>query len=312
MYKVLITDELPASALELIQAKKEYDVRVITDIPAGKLIELIGNYHALIVRSKTRVNQSVIEAGKNLKVIGRAGTGLDNIDLEAARAKGIDILNTPGSNSDAVAELTIGMCFTLARKIYMAVNSLKSHQWLKSELTGTEIAGKTMGLIGFGTIGQKVGRMTAALGMRVMVYKTSPIQKSPGYEFELVPIDELLQKSDYLSLHVPKNAQTLNMITYRQLTMMKPTAFLVNCARGGIIRESDLLKALNENIIAGAALDVFEHEPPASYELIDHERVLASPHIGAATRESQERVGQDIIKAVMHVLETKYLFITGK
>ncbi len=312
MYRVLITDVLPASALELIQGHKEYDVRVMSDIAAGKLIQLIGNYHALIVRSKTQVNRSVIEAGKNLKVIGRAGTGLDNIDLDAAREKGIDILNTPGSNSDAVAELTIGMCFTLARKFYLAVNSLKSHLWLKPELTGSEIAGKTIGLIGFGTIGQKVGRMAAALGMRVMVYKPSSIQKSPGFEFELVPMEELFQKSDYLSLHVPKNAQTLNMITYRQLAMMKPTAFLINCARGGIIRESDLLQALNEDKLAGAALDVFEQEPPASYELIDHEKVIATPHIGAATRESQERVGQDIIKGVMHLLETKYLFITGK
>ncbi len=217
MYRILITDDLPESALELIVGKKEYDVQVKTNLSAEKLIDLIGAYHALIVRSKTQVNRRVIEAAKNLKVIGRAGSGLDNIDTEAAREKGIDILNTPGSNANAVAELTIGFCFILSRNIHQAVNSLKSHDWLKSELTGSEISGKTIGLIGFGTIGQKVGRMAAALGMRVLIYKTSAIQRSPGYEFELVLLDELLRKSDFITLHVPKNVNTENMITYSRL-----------------------------------------------------------------------------------------------
>jgi D-3-phosphoglycerate dehydrogenase len=312
MYKVLITDTLPASALALIQDKKEYHVEVRADMPAAALKEKIPEFHALVVRSKTKVDRNLIESAKNLKVIGRAGIGLDNIDLVAAGEKGIDVLNTPGSNADAVAELTIGLCFSLARKLFTAFSSLKSHNWIKSELTGSEIAGKTIGLIGFGTIGQKVGRIAAAIGMRVLTYKSSPIQKSPGYEFELVPLDELLRKSDFVSLHLPRNQETADMITSVQLKLMKPTAFLINCARGGIVNEDDLLVALQGNIIAGAALDVFETEPPQRFELVDHEKVLATPHIGASTSESQARVGQDIIKAVMNILETKYLFITGK
>jgi D-3-phosphoglycerate dehydrogenase len=200
----------------------------------------------------------------------------------------------------------------LARDLFRAVNSLKAHDWIKSDLSGTEISGKTIGLIGFGSIGRRVGLRASALGMRVLSYKPSPIHKSPGYEFELVSLEELLSKSDYVSLHVPKNADTANMITYRHLSMMKPSAYLINTARGGIVNEKDLLKALNEDILAGAALDVFEAEPPAGFGLTDHPKVIATPHIGAATAESQERVGQDIIKSVMNLLETKYLFITGK
>ena len=312
MYKVLITDKLPESALSLIQGKNGYDVQVMTTISPEDLIPTIEPFHALVIRSRTKVDRKLLESAKNLKVIGRAGTGLDNVDTKAAREKGIDVLNTPGSNSDAVAELTIGLCFMLARNLYRAISSLKAHEWLKTELIGTEIAGKTIGLIGFGSIGRRVGLRASALGMRVLSYKPSPIHKSPGYEFELVPLEELLSKSDYVSLHVPKNPDTANMITYRHLSMMKPSAYLINTARGGIVSETDLLKALNENRLAGAALDVFDTEPPAGSGLIDHPKVIASPHIGAATAESQERVSHDIIKAVMNLLETKYLFITGK
>jgi len=312
MYRVLITDTLPPAALELIQGKASYHVEIAPDIPPDELSARIVPFHALIVRSKTRVDQSIIGAARNLKVIGRAGTGLDNIDLEAAAQRGIDVLNTPGSNSDAVAELTIGLCFALARKLDQAFGSLKAHRWQKSSLSGSEISGKTIGLIGFGMIGQKVGKMAAALGMRVLIHKKSPIQRSPGYEFELVPLDELLRKSDFVSLHIPRNSTTENLITTGQLAMMKPSAFLINCARGGIVNQRDLLEALNRGLIAGAALDVFDTEPPEDFSLVDHAKVIATPHIGAATAESQERVGKDIIRAVTGLLETKYLFISGK
>jgi len=176
---------------------------------------------------------------------------------------------------------------------------------------GTELAGKIAGLIGFGQIGQKVGKIASALGMRVLIYKSSPVTRSPGYEFELVDLNTLLAKSDYVSLHIPKTDQTHNLVARDTFEQMKKSAYLINCARGGIVNETDLLNALNKDLIAGAALDVYEDEPPEKFDLIDHPNVIATPHIGASTHESQERVGQDIVHTVMNFLETKYLFIAG-
>ena len=193
--------------------------------------------------------------------------------------------------------------------LYPAFGSLESQKWDKSKFLGSEIKGKTLGLIGFGQIGQKVGGMAAGLGMRILVFKKQSLQRSPGYEFEMISIDKLLEKSDFVSLHLPKTEKTSQLIGLDELKKMKPGAYLVNCARGGIVKENDLLTALNNNIIAGAALDVFEKEPPDDYGLINHNKVIATPHIGGSTIESQERVGEDIVKSVMEFLETKFVFI---
>jgi len=309
MYKILITDNLPDSALELITADSNYHIDLNTGLSEQDLIKKIPAYHAVIVRSATKITSAVIDSAKNLKVIGRAGTGLDNIDTISAKKHGIAVFNTPGSNSQAVAELTIGMIFCLARNLYSAYNSIKNQRWNKSKLLGSEINGKILGLIGFGEIGQRVGKMAAGLGMRILVNKRNPLNKSPGYEFELVSIDKLLEKSDFVSFHIPKTEQTSQLIGLAELKIMKPEAYLVNCARGGIIKEDDLLLALNKGLIAGVALDVFENEPPTDFRLINHDKVIASPHIGGSTVESQNRVGEDIVTSIMKYLEKKYVFI---
>jgi D-3-phosphoglycerate dehydrogenase len=311
MYKVLIADKLPESAVQMLQKDSQYVVDVNLNLHSAELKAIITDYHAIIVRSATKVTRDIMESASALKVIGRAGTGLDNIDVSCAKEKRIEVFNTTGSNSQAVAELTIGLFFALARHLHFAMNSMKSHHWEKTQLTGTELEGKTVGLVGFGQIGQKVGKIASALGMRVLVYKPTPVTWIPGYEFELVDFDTLLTKSDYISIHIPKTEQTKNFFKSKEFNKMKKTAFLVNCARGGIVNEADLLTALNNETICGAALDVFNVEPPGQFDLIDHPRIIATPHIGASTSESQERVGQDIVKAIMNYLETKFVFISG-
>ena len=312
MYQILITDKLPDSAVNILKQNSNYNVTESLNISPEVLKKEIAGYHALIVRSATTVTSEIIEAGKNLKVIGRAGSGLDNIDVSAAKKKNIEVLNTPGSNSQAVAELTISMMFALSRNLYTAFKSLKEGRWEKSKLGGSEIMGKTLGLIGFGQIGQKVGKMADGLDMRVLVYKRSPVRRSPGFPYELVELDFLLAKSDYVSLHLPKNEQSVNLFDLNTMRKMKKEAFLINCARGGIVNENDLLSAMEKDILAGAAIDVFDTEPPKDFSLVNHAKVIATPHIGASTKESQERVGLDIVNSVMHFLETKYLFISGK
>jgi D-3-phosphoglycerate dehydrogenase len=312
MYKILITDKLPESALKILSDDQRYEVTVETGLSEQQICNVIPGYHGLLVRSATTVTANIINAAENLKVIGRAGTGLDNIDVKYATGRGIEVQNTPGSNSRAVAELTIALIFSLSRQIVRATSSLKAHRWDKSILTGIELESKILGLIGFGKIGQEVGKLAASLGMTILVYKPNPLKKSPGYEYELVTLDHLLAKSDYISLHLPKTDKSKNMISSAEFKKMKTSAFLINCARGGIVNEDDLLRALDKRQIAGAALDVFETEPPANFKLIDHENVICTPHIGAATHESQERVGKDIVTSVKNYLEKNYMFITSK
>jgi D-3-phosphoglycerate dehydrogenase len=309
MYKVLISDKIPDSAVKLLHDTNKYAIDICTSLTEQDLINKISAYHAIIIRSATKLTSVILDSAKNLKVIGRAGSGLDNIDVSAAKNLGIAVFNTPGSNSQAVAELTLALIFCLSRNLYSAFDSLKNNKWNKSMFVGAEINGKALGLIGFGQIGQKVGAMASGLGMRILVHKKQPLQRSPGYEFEMQSIDELLKKSDFISLHLPKTEQTTQMFGRDAFIRMKPTAYLINCARGGIINEDDLLKALNENRIAGAALDVFEKEPPYDYKLIKHPNVIATPHLGGSTVESQERVGEDIVKSVMEYLETNYVFL---
>jgi D-3-phosphoglycerate dehydrogenase len=309
VYKVLIADKIPDSAIDLLKSSNNYEIEIKYGLSEQELIQSISDFHAIIVRSATRVTSAVINAADNLKVIGRAGSGLDNIDLDLAKKRGIAVFNTPGSNSQAVAELSIGLIFCMSRNLYHAFDSLKNKQWNKSEFLGQEIKGKSLGLIGFGQIGQKVGEMASALGMKILVYKNQPVQRSPGYEYEMTDFDKLLTKSDFISLHLPKTELTAHFFGLPEFKKMKSSAFLINCARGGIVKEDELLLALDNEIIAGAALDVFEEEPLTNYKLIEHPKVIATPHIGGATTESQERVGEDIIKSIINFLETNYVFM---
>jgi D-3-phosphoglycerate dehydrogenase len=307
MYKILICDPLSETVMNILKEAPDVEFHESFGLNEDDLCEKIKPYNAVIVRSATQITAKVIEHGENLKVIGRAGTGLDNIDVDFANTKGIKILNTPGTNAPAVAELTIGLMFSLARSIPYADKSMKDGKWIKKEMTGIEISGKTLGIIGFGQIGKLVAKKALALDMDVLVCNRSKIAKG---RYEQVPMEKLLEKSDFVSIHLPKSPETHNMIGLSELKLMKSSAYIINTSRGGMISEKDLQEALKQNIIAGAALDVFENEPDYNKDLTAHSRVVATPHIGAASAESQERVGVSILDQILEFLRTKYIFIS--
>jgi D-3-phosphoglycerate dehydrogenase len=245
----------------------------------------------MVVRSRTKVPAALIDAAPNLKVIVRGGVGLDTIDANYARSKGITVMNTPLANAASVAELTIGYMFALARSIYPATVSMKAGKWEKKKFTGDEIGGKTLGIVGIGNIGKEVARRALPLGMRVVAY--DPYVDVPE-GVEKVDLDELLARSDYITFHLPFNPETRNMISTAEFEKMKAGVRIVNCARGGILDEEALYEALLSGKVAGAALDVYAQEPCQGHRLFELENVIGSPHIGAATREAQGRVGSEV------------------
>jgi D-3-phosphoglycerate dehydrogenase len=260
------------------------------------------------VRGQSRVTADVIDAASQLKVIGRAGVGVDNIDLEAAKKKGVTVVNAPTSTTVAVAELAFGLLLAVAREIPRADASMKQGQWIKKEFEGVELSGKTLGIIGFGRIGIEVGRRAAAFGMNVIVYDPNVTEHELSHaDAEPVSIQDLYAWSDFISLHLPLNVQTRDLIGPMAFSEMKDGVRIVSTARGGIINESALLEALNKRKVAGAALDVFEKEPPGLTELVSHPRVIATPHIGAQTAEAQSRAAEDIANEVLAALRGKPL-----
>ncbi|MFZ5903124.1 MAG: D-2-hydroxyacid dehydrogenase [Chloroflexota bacterium] len=288
--KILICDKTEADAIERMRAAGlEVDVR--DDITAEELPSVILAYDGMVVRSRTKVRQPLIDAAASLKVIVRGGVGLDTIDHEYAKSKGIIVMNTPMASSASVAELAIGFMFALARSIYKATASMKSEKWEKKAFEGDEIGGKTLGLIGIGNIGSEVAKRANALGMTVIAY--DPYVKS-AEGVTLVTLDELLAQSDYISLHLPKTKESADMIGKAQFEKMKNGVRIVNCARGGIVNEDALYEALTSGKVAGAALDVFAEEPPTDWKLLKLDNVIGSPHIGAATKEAQGRVGAEV------------------
>jgi D-3-phosphoglycerate dehydrogenase len=245
----------------------------------------------MIVRSRTKVRQPLLEVCPNLKVIVRGGVGLDTIDVDFAKSKGIAVMNTPLASSASVAELAIGYMFALARSMYKATASMKAEKWDKKSFEGDEIGGKTLGLIGVGNIGKETAKRANALGMTVVAY--DPYVKDIA-GIKMVTLDELLAQADYISLHLPKTKESANMIDAAQFAKMKNGVRIVNCARGGIINEDALYEALTSGKVAGAALDVFAAEPPTDWKLLKLDNVIGSPHIGAATKEAQARVGAEV------------------
>jgi D-3-phosphoglycerate dehydrogenase len=305
-YHILITDGLDARGQSILRASAKVDYRDNTS--AEDLLKLIGEYDALIVRGQTRVTAPVMEAASRLKVIGRAGVGVDNIDLEAARKHHIAVVNAPTSTTVAVAELAFGLLLSLAREIPRADTALKQGQWPKKELEGVELNGKTLGVIGFGRIGVEVGRRAAAFGMNVIIYDPNVSEHELEHgNAEPVSIQDLYAWSDFISLHLPLNVQTRDLIGRQAFSQMKDGVRIVSTARGGIIDESALLEALNSGRVAGAALDVFEEEPPGLTELVSHPRVIGTPHIGAQTAEAQSRAAEDIANEVLFALHGKPL-----
>jgi D-3-phosphoglycerate dehydrogenase len=295
--KVLICDKTEAEAIEKMRAAG-LTVDVRDDITPEELPAVLPNYDGCVVRSRTKIRQPLIDQCPNLKVIVRGGVGLDNIDADYARAKGITVLNTPRASSASVAELTIGFMFALARSLYQATATMKAEKWEKKRFEGEELGGKTLGLIGVGNIGREVARRAAALGMTVIACDpyVSP-QDVP--EVRLVSLNELLERSDYISLHLPKTAETTNMIGAEQFARMKDGVRLINCARGGIVDENALYDALVSGKVAGAALDVFAEEPPSDWRLVKLDNVICSPHIGASTKEAQQRVGAEVAEKLI-------------
>lgn len=305
-FKILITDGLDETGQSILRAVAQVDDR--NNISADDLLKAIPGYDGLIIRGRTKVTASVLQAASSLKVVGRAGVGVDNIDLEAAKQHGVTVVNAPMSTTLAVAELTFGMLLAIAREIPRADAGMKQGKWLKKELEGVELNGKTLGVIGFGRIGMEVGKRAAAFGMNVIAYdpliSEDEITKRGA---EPVSIQDLYAWSDFISLHLPLNVQTRDMMGAQAFSQMKDGVRIVCAARGGIIDESALVAALNSGKVAGAALDVFSVEPPGLTEAVSHPRVIATPHIGAQTAEAQSRASEDIAAEVLSALEGKPL-----
>lgn len=305
-WKILITDGLEESGLSILRLEAQVDQ--LQEISAEDLAEQIEDYDALIVRSRTRVTSDVVEAGRKLKVIGRAGACIDNIDLAAANRRKITVVNAPLAATRAIAELTIGLIFALARAIPQADAGMKSGLWLKDELVGIELSHKVLGIIGLGRIGGQVARLAAGLGMTILGYDpflSNEEIKQRGVE--PTELRNLLNLSDFVSLHVPLSPETRNLINGKTIGLFKHGARLICTARGGLIDEMALLGGLESGQVGGAALDVFAIEPPGMSALACHPKVVATPHLGAQTLEAQKQVAIDIAEEVLAALQGKPL-----
>lgn len=294
--KIIICDKTEKEYIEQMRtAGLTVDVR--DDITPEQLMVELPNYDGMVVRSRTKVRKDLIDLCPNLKVIVRGGAGLDTIDHEYAKEKGIAVMNTPLANSKSVAELTIGYMLMMARSLYAASATIKAEKWEKKAFNGVEIGGKTLGLIGIGNIGKETAKRAIAMEMSVIAY--DPFVKEAPEGIKLVSLDELLAGADYISLHLPKTKESTNMISTEQFAKMKNGVRIINCARGGIIDEAALYEALTSGKVAGAALDVFAEEPPTDWKLAKLDNVIASPHIGAATKEAQARVGAEVAEKLI-------------
>ena len=300
-FKILISDGLDESGKSVLRAAGEVADR--DGISAADLLTEIADCDALIVRGLTKVTPAVFAAGKQLKVVGRAGIGVDNIDLNAAKAAGVAVVNSPLATTVTVAELSMGLMLSLVREIARADAAMKAGKWLKKELEGVELYGKTLGVIGFGRIGVAVGKRAAAFDMKVLGY--DPFKPAAAIEADggqPVSLEKLLAQADFITLHLPLTPQTKNMLSTEAFAQMKTGVYIVDAARGGVIDEDALLVALESGKVAGAGLDVFTAEPPGLTALVAHPHVVATPHIGAQTVEAQGRAGYDIATEIAAAL----------
>ena len=305
-WKILITDGLDSNGIEIM--KKSAEVVDKPGISAEDLLKEIGGYDALIVRGRTKVLPAVFDAGSKLKVVGRAGIGVDNIDLAAAKSHNVTVVNSPIATTTTVAELTLGLMLSAVREIARADASLKAGKWLKKEFEGAELSGKTLGVIGFGRIGAAVAKRAAAFDMKILGYdpkvSAEEIAKRDG---KPVSLDELLKQSDMITMHLPLTPDTKTMLNADAFAKMKQGVYIICAARGGVIDEAALLEALNSGKVAGAALDVFTAEPPGVTDLVVHPKVVGTPHIGAQTVEAQSRAANDIAEEVLAALSDQSL-----
>ncbi len=307
MARVLVKEKIAESGIELL--RRDFEVDYLPDMTREELLGRIGGYEALIVRSATRVDAELIRAAERMKVIGRAGVGVDNIDVEAATKKGIMVINAPQSNIISAAEQTMALLMALCRNIPEAVNSLRGKCWERSRFEGVELYHKVMGIIGLGRIGTLVAQRCLAFGMRVVAFDPYISEdKAKRLGVELVPhLEDLLSQCDFITVHLPKTKDTYHLLGEAEFAKMKDGVRVLNVARGGIIDEDALLAALDSGKVAGAALDVFENEPATECPLIEHPKVIATPHIGASTQEAQDRAGTMIAEFVSAALKGEFV-----
>ncbi|MDD2927949.1 MAG: phosphoglycerate dehydrogenase, partial [Candidatus Omnitrophica bacterium] len=304
MIKILVSDPLSDEGLNILKEVKEFQVDVKTDLKPGELKKIIKDYEALLVRSATKVTEDIINAAAKLKVIGRAGVGLDNVDLNAATQKGIIVMNTPAGNTISTAEHAVSMILSLSRNIPQANASTRKGEWKRSRFMGVELYGKALGIVGFGRIGREVAKRALSFGMRVLAYDpflSRDVAESLG--IQVVELKELFEQSDYITVHTPLTDETRHIISNAQFALMKKGVRIINCARGGIVDEQALVAAIKEGKVAGAALDVFEKEPlPADSELAKLDKVIVTPHLGASTEEAQVNVAIEVAEIVREAL----------
>jgi D-3-phosphoglycerate dehydrogenase len=306
-YRVLLADEVVPRGIEILEATEGLEVDDRAGISASELAAIIGEYDALIVRSRTKVTREILEAATRLKVVGRAGVGVDNIDVDVATRQGVAVLNAPGGNVISAAEHTLALMLAMVRHISRADASLRRGEWERKRFQGIELYGKTLGLAGAGRIGSEVAKRARAFGMRVVAYDPYlSRERAEQVGIELVTLPDLFEQADVISVHVPLTDETRGMIGSVELALMKPTAYLVNASRGGVVDEKALAEALRSGRPAGAALDVFEEEPVSpDNPLLELDNVVAAPHLGAATHEAQTSVGVEICEAVRDALITR-------
>ncbi|MBI5207834.1 MAG: phosphoglycerate dehydrogenase [Candidatus Firestonebacteria bacterium] len=303
MFKILVSDALSEEGIKILKDNKKIELTINTKLTPEELLKEIPKYDVLLIRSGTRVTKEVINAAVNLKIIGRAGVGVDNVDTEAASKRGIIVMNTPEGNTISTAELTFSNLMAVARNIPQANSSLKSKKWERKQFTGVELKGKVLGVIGLGRIGFEVAKRAKSFEMKVTAYDPFiSLEKAESAGIKLASLEEIYSSSDFITIHTPLTNQTKYLIDESALAKMKPEVRIINCARGGIIKESALYEALKNKKIAGAALDVFENEPPLESPLLDLDNCVVTPHLGASTTEAQENVAVDVIKQVLDAL----------
>ena len=303
--KILVADPIAEEGIQFLLSYAQVDIK--TKLETEQLRAIIGDYDALIVRSQTKVGAEVIESGKKLKVIGRAGVGTDNIDVDAATRNGIVVVNAPTGNTVAAAEHTIALMLALARNVPQANSRLKSGKWQREKLVGSELRNKTLGIIGLGNVGSEVAKRAQAFEMRVVAHDPFVSKDyARNLEVDLVSLDQLLKEADFITLHVPLTTATKNLIGNKELAKLKPTARIINCARGGLIDEEAIVKAINTGKIAGAAFDVFDKEPVTDSPLFKEDKIIVTPHLGASTVEAQTGVAKDVAAEVLAVLQGQF------
>ncbi len=300
--KVLVADPISNEGIDILRSYAQVDIK--PGLKPEELISTIGDYEALIVRSQTKVPAKVIEAGKRLQVIARAGVGIDNIDVEEATQHGIMVVNAPTANTVSAAEHTIALILASARNIPQANAVLKSGVWRRSDFLGTEVRDKTLGIIGLGKVGSEVARRARGLEMKLIAYDPFiSVEYANNLQVKLVPLEQLLKESDFITLHLPLTASTKRLLKAKELALVKPTARIINCSRGGLIDEEALAKAVREKRVAGAAIDVFPTEPTTKSVLFEEDNIIVTPHLGASTTEAQATAAKDVAKQIIDVFK---------